>query len=195
MYARYPEFVDKETPKLREESAFFYKRFVKEEECVDFFCAVREYNSERRETIKSQQLFDNYNPENDAKYTKRFKTFVAEWKRVKPKEYLPRLLEAPLLQALRKRAIKYDAVYPQEAFYSALTYNCLLTDENGGYKGSVFVVTKMLEDICNSLTSGENSANIVVKIEPDYSLVSEVIAMVKAEVKKMPIKGTPIESQ
>jgi hypothetical protein len=186
VYARYPEFTGKSDLSNKNDSLNFYKRFIKEEDAVDFYCAVLAYAEERRDEIREQRFKEDYEPDSDVKYTKKFINFIRVWKQQKRWHHLADLMEVPALKAFKKRNVYYSTVYEGQHFCSALQWNCQQKGEDGCEKGVVFAVTKILEDVCNNLTTGKNWCNMVISTPVDYSFVSEVIAEMKQEVKKMP---------
>ena len=187
-YVRYPEFAGKADLSNKNDSLSFYKRFIKEEDAVDFYCAVLAYAEERRDEIREQRFKEDYEPDSDVKYTKKFINFIRVWKQQKRRWYhLANLMEVPALKAFKKRNVYYSTVYPGEHFCGALQWNCQVKDKDDIEKGAVFAVTKLLEDVCNYLTTGNNYCNMTILTPVDYSFVSEVIAEMKEEAKKMPV--------
>jgi hypothetical protein len=194
-YAIYPDFSNKNQEKAREESLSFYRRFVKEEEAVDFYCAVKAYSSVRKDDIKAAQFKEGYDSSNDSQFTKKFINFIRCWKQQPRASFMVSMIEPPLGKAFVSRGIDYHAVYPLENFRSAIGWCCQVEEEDGTLKGVVFAIRKMVEDVCYYLTSGKNNDNIVRITNVDYSIVSEVVATCKAQAKSMPKKGKPVESE
>jgi hypothetical protein len=186
VYALYPEYIGKNEAKDKGDSLSFYRRFVKEEDSIDFYCAVKAYLEERNIEIKERRSQENYNLEDDAKFTKKFLNFIRTWKQQKRGDAAAYLLEVPILNSLKKRNIPYDIVYPGEYFLGALKWLSKTFDakDNELPVSAVDIVTKLIENICNYLTSGTNHDNIRIKTPVDYSIVSEVIAEVKGKIAK-----------
>jgi hypothetical protein len=72
VYSLYPDFAGKTDQETVEESLGFYKRFVKTEEAVDFYCAVLSYVSSCKDRIRDEQARHDYVPAEENKYTKKF---------------------------------------------------------------------------------------------------------------------------
>jgi hypothetical protein len=169
VYSWYPEFPNKSVPATVSDSLSFYKRFIAGEDAVKFYAAVKAYRDERRSEVKAMENMGDLDGD---RFTKRFISFIRVWKFQKCRDDLSFILEVPFLNALKKRGIKYDLVYPGEHFLSALKWFCD-GDENRKVSD---VLTDMLERICKCLTSGQNHVNLIEKLSPDYSVVSEAIA-------------------
>jgi hypothetical protein len=194
-YEIYPEFANKKDERAKEESKSFYRRFVKEEEAVDFYCAVQSYSSNRKDDIKTSQLRDDYDASNDSKFTKKFVTFVRTWKQQPRASQMVSLLEPLLSKAFTNKGIEYHHVYPLENFGSAIGWYCQVEGEDGVPKGIVHAVTKIVEDVCYCLTTGKNNDNIVKITNVDYSIVSEVVAAAKERARSIPPVWKKIESE
>ena len=185
-YTLYPEYLNKNEAKDKGDSLSFYRRFVKEEDVIDFYCAVKAYSEERSVEIKERRSQDNYNLEDDIKFTKKFINFIRTWKQQKRGDAAAYLLEVPVLNALKKRNIPYNIVYPGEYLLGALKWLSKTYDakENEYPVSAVDIVTKLTENVCNYLTSGTNHGNIRINTPVDYSIVSDVIAEVKGKIAK-----------
>jgi hypothetical protein len=194
-YAIYPDFANKKEEKTKDESKAFYKRFIKEEEAVDFYCAVQSYSSSRKDDIKASQFREDYDAANDSKFTKKMVNFIRAWKQQPRALQMVSMIEPSLGKAFADRGIDYHLVYPLENFRSAIGWCCQVEEEDGTPKGVVFAIRKMVEDVCYYLTSGKNSNNIVKITNVDYSIVSEVVAACKAQAKSVPKIGKPVESE
>jgi hypothetical protein len=105
------------------------------------------------------------------------------------------MVEGPLIKALDNRNIPYRYVYPDLSFRAAIGWHCQTEDKDGNPKGIVYAITKVVEDVCNYLTTGKNSGNMLVRTEVDYSIVSEVVAIIKLAAKTPPIKGIVVQSE
>ena len=194
-YEIYPDFASKKDEKAKEESKSFYRRFVKEEEAVDFYCAVKAYLSARKDDIKTSQLRDDYDSSNDTKFTKKFISFVRVWKQQPRASQMVYMLVPLLEKAFDSRKIDYRLVYPLENFGAAIGWYCQVEEEDGTPKGLVHAVTKIVEDVCYYLTTGKNSDNIVKITNVDYSIVSEVVGAAKEQAKTMPQVWKPVVSE
>ena len=194
-YSIYPDFQNKKDLKVKEDSLSFYRRFVKAEEELDFYCAVQNYASARKDEIRDSQFSNSYETGNDVKFTKKFITFIRTWKQQPRESQMVDLIELPLANAFKKRNIQYQVIYPDIAFRGAIGWSCQVVDETGALKGLVFAITNTVENVCNYLTSGKNSDNIAVYTEIDYSIVSEVVAAIKLNIKTPKVKGILVQSE
>jgi len=187
----YPDFKDKDKPETRDDSLRFYKRFIKNEEMIDFYCAVQAYRSNRRVEIKDAEFNDEYGPGDDLKYTKKFYNFIREWKQHDKFIELSDLLICPVIAAFKSRDIPYWIVYPEEHHIGAIRYWCKQKDDKGNFYGCLKILNAHVEKVSYYLTTGKNHVNVVRDTPIDYSIVSEVIAKVKELARKPPPK--PLE--
>jgi hypothetical protein len=185
----YPDFKDKSETK--EDSLRFYKRFIKNEEVVDFYCAVQAYRSDRRVEIKDAQFNNTYETNDDVKFTKKFYNFIREWKFQEKFVELSDLIIRPMIDAFTSRNIPYWIVYPEEAHIGAIRYYCKQKNEKNELWGCVSILNAHVEKTSFYLTSGKNHVNVVRNTPVDYSMVSEVLVKLKELAKKPPMK--PLE--
>lgn len=185
-WAWYPEFKDNDKPEVKKDSLAFYKRFVKGNDVVDFYCAVKAYRSER---IQEAKEYEDINDEE--KYTKKFYNFIRQWKTYNCASYKYDLLIGLIIKVFKEYKIPYWMVYPEENHDSAVLHNCKRKNDNGEYIGCVEIVTKHFENVIKYLTTGENYCKIKVSVSADYGVVSKIVSLALIEAKKMPHKPTP----
>ncbi len=195
-YAWYPDFKGKNDPGTIEDSLIFYKRFIKENDCLEFYAAVKSYELEMRDKIREFRASDEWVEADENKFVKKFVNFIRVWKKVIRHEETFDLLYDQFLASMKARNIPYQYVYPegeQRYFTSALMYTCVQKDREGNERSCVVIVTELLEILCNYLTTGQNQENIAVDVKPDYTIVSEVIAKAKELAKVKPAAPRTLE--
>jgi hypothetical protein len=162
----YPKFRDKETPKAKKEAAILYRRFINDSNRLEFFFAVMDYFFERRGAA--------YNEDSPAKvieFTKNMNSFYKDWQRQKGIwARVSWYLVLPMKEVLEAHGIRHWMYLEGDMFYNSIAYFAKQHKKN-----TIETCTAVIEKLYG-----------IMGLQPDYSLVSEIMEKVRQETSEVP---------
>ena len=179
-YAAYPNFTNKDQVRIQDDSLQFYKRWVKEDQAFDFYCAVLAFKDERKEENYKNRDNEGYDEKDGIKYTKNFCNFIKVWA-TQPGiwEYQASYTSDLIYKAYEARDIlPLRYVYEGDMRLSCISYLC--QERNKVDVPSIQVcITQFIEKVSYYLKIGVNGYNKKLDLPPDYSIVSEIMEKLK----------------